>query len=90
MALSTEFFIFRRQPALISMLYSGTQCGSCGMRFPEEQTLKYSEHLDWHFRLNRKGKNGARTIHSRKWFYNNNDWMKFQEMEDNSDRGEIS
>lgn len=69
------------------MLYSGIQCGSCGLRFPAEQTLKYSQHLDWHFRLNRKGKDGARTIHSRKWYYGKDNWIKFQEMEDNSDRG---
>ncbi|XP_065206931.1 uncharacterized protein LOC135836194 isoform X2 [Planococcus citri] len=77
----------QRQPALIKMLYSGIQCGSCGLRFPAEQTIKYSQHLDWHFRLNRKGKDGARTIHSRKWYYSKTDWIKFQEMEDTTDRG---
>lgn len=81
---------FRKQPALISKLYSGIQCGSCGLRFPQEQTVKYSQHLDWHFRLNRRGKDGARMIHSRKWYYNSSNWMQFQEMEDNSDRGRLT
>jgi pre-mRNA cleavage complex 2 protein Pcf11 len=76
---------------MISILYSGSQCGSCGVRFPEEQKAKYSDHLDWHFRTNRRGKDGARTIiQARKWYYDAKNWLQFQEMEDKSDRGRCS
>jgi len=50
------------------MLYSGMQCGSCGLRFPADQTQRYSSHLDWHFRQNRRDKGAANKPKSRKWY----------------------
>lgn len=52
----------------VSMLYSGMQCGSCGLRFPADQTVRYSTHLDWHFRQNRREKGASKRPQSRKWY----------------------
>ncbi|XP_044747755.1 uncharacterized protein LOC123308987 isoform X2 [Coccinella septempunctata] len=75
-----------RQGALYEKLYVGMQCSSCGMRFPPEQSLYYSQHLDWHFRQNRKGKKNARVASSRKWYYSLSDWTKYEEIEDLDER----
>jgi pre-mRNA cleavage complex 2 protein Pcf11 len=71
-----------RQQAIIDTLYLGIQCSSCGLRFPAEQTIKYSQHLDWHFRQNRRERDSKRKAHSRKWYYNRSDWIKYEEIED--------
>lgn len=69
------------------MLHTGIPCDSCAQRFTTEQTREYGQHLDWHYRLKRKRKDGTLTIHSRKWYYGGRDWMTFQEIEDTSERG---
>lgn len=79
---------YSRQSALVSHLYSGIQCNSCGVRFPPEQTLKYSQHLDWHFRQNRRDRDSTRTVMSRRYYYDVNDWVQFEEIEDLEERGQ--
>lgn len=79
----------QRQQAIIDTLYSGTQCSSCGLRFPPEQTMKYTQHLDWHFRQNRRERDSRRRAHFRKWYYNQSDWIKYEEIEDLDERGEL-
>lgn len=78
---------YSRQSALVAHLYSGIQCNSCGVRFPPEQTLKYSQHLDWHFRQNRRDRDSTRTVMSRRYYYDVNDWVQFEEIEDLEERG---
>ncbi|XP_070503584.1 pre-mRNA cleavage complex 2 protein Pcf11 isoform X2 [Chironomus tepperi] len=85
--LSRPETIKKRQQAIIDTLYSGLQCSSCGLRFPPEQTIKYSQHLDWHFRQNRRERDSKRKAHSRKWYYNQADWIRYEEIEDLDDRG---
>lgn len=80
--------IKKRQQAIVDSLYTGIQCGSCGLRFPPEQTTKYSQHLDWHFRQNRRERDSKRKAHSRKWYYNRSDWIQYEEIEDAEERGE--
>ncbi|KAK9738323.1 CID domain [Popillia japonica] len=75
-----------RQSALIMTLYSGMQCSSCGMRFPPEHSMQYSQHLDWHFRQNRKGKRNIRKASSRRWYYSLSDWKNYEEIEDLEER----
>lgn len=75
-----------RQEAIINALFSGMQCSSCGVRFPPEQTIKYSQHLDWHFRQNRRDRDSTRKAHSRKWYYEVSDWLQYEEIEDFEDR----
>ncbi|KAK3923779.1 Pre-mRNA cleavage complex 2 protein Pcf11 [Frankliniella fusca] len=76
------------QPAIIDILYSGIQCSSCGTRFPPEQTEKYSAHLDWHFRQNRRDKDSQRKPQSRKWYYDVSDWIQFEEIDDTLDKAQ--
>lgn len=75
-----------RQSQLYEILYNGMQCSSCGMRFPPEQTIHYSQHLDWHFRQNRKGKKNIRVAASRRWYYSLADWKNYEEIEDLEER----
>uniref|UniRef100_A0A224X4V7 Pre-mRNA cleavage complex 2 protein Pcf11 n=1 Tax=Panstrongylus lignarius TaxID=156445 RepID=A0A224X4V7_9HEMI len=75
-----------KQPGLVARLYSGIQCSSCGVRFPPEQTVKYSQHLDWHFRQNRRERISSRVPQSRRWNYDVSDWIQYQEIEDVDDR----
>lgn len=84
--LSIPETIKKRQAGIVDTLYSGIQCSSCGLRFPPEQTMKYSQHLDWHFRQNRRERDSKRKAHFRKWYYTQSDWIKYEEIEDAEDR----
>ncbi|XP_050299204.1 pre-mRNA cleavage complex 2 protein Pcf11 isoform X2 [Anthonomus grandis grandis] len=75
-----------RQGLLYVTLYNGMQCSSCGMRFPPEASMWYSQHLDWHFRQNRRGKKNARVANSRKWYFSLADWKNYEELEDLEER----
>ncbi|XP_052840252.1 uncharacterized protein LOC128254920 isoform X5 [Drosophila gunungcola] len=75
-----------RQAAVVATLYLGMQCSSCGVRFPPEQTIKYSQHLDWHFRQNRRERDSTRKATSRRWYYDLNDWRQYEEIEDVEER----
>ncbi|XP_032680257.1 uncharacterized protein LOC116848371 isoform X2 [Odontomachus brunneus] len=77
-----------KQPAISTALYSGMQCSSCGARFAPELATRYSHHLDWHFRQNRRERDSARKAHSRPWYYYVSDWTQFEEMEDFEDRAQ--
>ncbi|XP_059050202.1 pre-mRNA cleavage complex 2 protein Pcf11 isoform X2 [Achroia grisella] len=75
-----------KQEALVWRLYGGMQCSSCGARFPPEHTVRYSQHLDWHFRQNRRQRDSARRAHSRHWHYDLSDWLQYEELEDLEER----
>ncbi|KAJ8729074.1 hypothetical protein PYW07_006770 [Mythimna separata] len=74
------------QPGLVARLYGGMQCSGCGARFPPEHTVRYSQHLDWHFRQNRRDRDSARRAHSRHWHYDLSDWVQYEEVEDLEER----
>lgn len=76
-----------RQHVLYQVLYSGMQCSSCGMRFSPEASMQYSQHLDWHFRQNRRGKKNIRVAANRRWYYTLADWKNYEELEDLEERG---
>lgn len=76
----------RRETTIIDTLYSGEQCSSCGIRFPKHETTKYGQHLDWHYRKNRRNRTTQKRTHSRDWFYGVNDWMQFEEIENLDER----
>ncbi|XP_063698350.1 uncharacterized protein LOC134829266 [Culicoides brevitarsis] len=78
--------IKQRSMGIVDTLYNGMQCSSCGVRFPPEQTMKYSQHLDWHFRQNRRDRDASKKAHSRKWYYDVSDWIQFEEIEDLEER----
>lgn len=75
-----------RQMPIITAQYAGMQCSSCGVRFPPESSVQYSQHLDWHFRQNRRGRNSARKALCRKWYYDVSDWKNYEEIEDIEER----
>ncbi|XP_016845564.2 uncharacterized protein LOC100121739 isoform X3 [Nasonia vitripennis] len=77
-----------KNAGVIAALYSGIQCSSCGARFATEMAARYSHHLDWHFRQNRKEKDSTRKAHSRSWYYDQSDWIQFEEIEDLEDRAQ--
>ncbi|GBM21530.1 Pre-mRNA cleavage complex 2 protein Pcf11, partial [Araneus ventricosus] len=74
------------RPTIIAALYKGSQCATCGMRFKEIQSEQYSRHLDWHFRMNRREKDGAKKAYSRRLFYEIKDWIQFNEIEEAEER----
>lgn len=61
-----------RPTAIVSFLYErqGLQCRQCGVRFPDTQLGKknQNDHLDMHFRQNRKADDNVGRGHSRSWF----------------------
>lgn len=76
----------KRSGAIVSALFLGMQCSSCGVRFPPEQTMKYSQHLDWHFRQNRRDRDASKKAMSRRWYYDVSDWIQYEEIEDLEER----
>ena len=65
--------LFRRQrPPIVKFLYDRlpSQCKQCGVRFRDDTAgkKKLQDHLDTHFRQNRKAKEAAGRGHSRSWF----------------------
>lgn len=85
-SLSKPESLKKRQVPIVDTLFSGMQCSSCGARFPIEQTIKYSQHLDWHYRQNRRERDSARKAHSRKWYYDVSDWIQYEEIENLDER----
>jgi hypothetical protein len=75
----------------IRNLYSGIQCAQCGNRFHQQQQensniqsssgqSRYSKHLDWHFRQNKKEKEEINKAHSRPWYYDLREWVYYEEL----------
>ncbi|KAG9332994.1 hypothetical protein JZ751_013949 [Albula glossodonta] len=65
----------QRYESVITKLYTGIQCYSCGMRFTASQTDVYADHLDWHYRQNRSEKDISKK-----------DWIEFEEIADLEER----
>ncbi|XP_065313874.1 pre-mRNA cleavage complex 2 protein Pcf11-like isoform X2 [Gordionus sp. m RMFG-2023] len=82
-----------KYPGVINSLYNGFQCASCGRRFynsdSDVQNRRYADHLDYHFRKNRKLKeigggmgSIARKMAVRAWYYPVTDWCQLEEVGD--------
>ncbi|XP_041461947.1 uncharacterized protein LOC121413253 [Lytechinus variegatus] len=74
-----------RHPGIIKRMSSGMQCTSCGQRFVIAQMDRYRKHLDWHFRQNRKKQDGNKATTSRKWYYEVDEWLDYEEINDMED-----
>lgn len=85
---ATTILTNRRRAWLVESLYRGMQCSSCGLRYPPEQTLQYSHHLDWHFRQNIKQQESTKKANVRKFYFSIEDWLQYEEIEDVEERGE--
>ncbi|KAI0771561.1 hypothetical protein BD413DRAFT_549604 [Trametes elegans] len=75
----TSADITRQRPPIVSLLYNNlpTQCKQCGVRFPDSASGKklFEDHLDMHFRQNRKASQAVGRGHSRSWFASLEDWL---------------
>jgi hypothetical protein len=79
------------RPSVIAALYNGIQCTNCSLRFDDKDQpflgdkTRYSKHLDWHFRQNRRDKakpNSSATSMRRNWYYPLALWCQFKEVTD--------
>ncbi|XP_064404805.1 pre-mRNA cleavage complex 2 protein Pcf11-like isoform X2 [Halichondria panicea] len=77
----------QRYSALIDVLHVGEQCGTCGIRFSSSSSEEYEKHLDWHYSLNRSE---GQTNTSRNWFIHPEDWLKFEELSEDSQEKEAT
>ncbi|XP_068232652.1 pre-mRNA cleavage complex 2 protein Pcf11-like isoform X1 [Palaemon carinicauda] len=76
----------KRRKWVIESVYRGMQCSSCGLRYPPEQTVQYSHHLDWHFRKNKKQQESTKKANTRKFYFSIDDWLQYEEIEDLEER----
>ncbi|KIM90910.1 hypothetical protein PILCRDRAFT_811403 [Piloderma croceum F 1598] len=71
--------ITKTRPELIHFLYDRlpVQCKQCGIRFADNSVGKkeMQDHLDMHFRQNRKASQNTGRGHSRSWFIGVDDWI---------------
>lgn len=61
----------KRNSDIINALYTGWQCGSCGIRFPVEEKIEIEKHLNLHFKECQREK----IIISRSWYCSANNWV---------------
>lgn len=83
------------RPSVVAAIYNGIQCTNCSLRFDDKDSdgqttarSKYSKHLDWHFRQNRKDKTkptASSASLKRSWFYSFELWLQFKEVSDDDD-----
>ena len=60
------------------------------MRFVTDEMDRYRKHLDWHFRQNQKKTDTShKVVTSRRWYYGVDDWMKFEEMNEEEGRRKL-
>ncbi|KAG5220223.1 CID domain-containing protein [Salix suchowensis] len=75
----TNTDLTRKRLDIVSLLYNRlpSQCKQCGIRFADSALGKKAmeEHLDMHFRQNRKASQGVGRGHSRSWFIGIEDWV---------------
>ncbi|KAJ2930199.1 hypothetical protein H1R20_g6915, partial [Candolleomyces eurysporus] len=71
--------ILRTKPAIKSLLYDrlSSQCKQCGLRFSDSAsgTERHQQHLDMHFKHNRRAAQSAGRGHSRASFLGVDDWI---------------
>ncbi|KAJ7590956.1 hypothetical protein C8J56DRAFT_934310 [Mycena floridula] len=71
--------ITKQRPPIDRLLYRSLalQCKQCGIRFSDSAVGKETmeEHLDMHFRQNRKANQNVGRGHSRSWFVGLEDWI---------------
>ncbi|KAK9765411.1 mRNA 3' end processing factor [Basidiobolus ranarum] len=75
--------IQKKRPGSVASLYEALalQCTTCGFRYQKNEAgrIKMDQHLDWHFRQNRRLKEKAKKIQSRTWFVSEEDWIHSRE-----------
>lgn len=78
------------RPYLIRQLYEDLpkSCSTCGKRFPDtyEGRKAREEHLDWHFRMNKKLRDENWT-QMRSWFFTKVEWVNYRDEEEMPNSG---
>ncbi|KAK7695922.1 hypothetical protein QCA50_000561 [Cerrena zonata] len=73
--------IMRQRPPIVRFLYdtAPSQCKQCGIRFSDSSSGKkrMEDHLDMHFRQNRKSTQSSGRGHCRSLFVNVEDWISY-------------
>ncbi|KAF8195784.1 hypothetical protein K438DRAFT_1826513 [Mycena galopus ATCC 62051] len=76
----TSTDISRKRPDIVEFLYGrlAAQCKQCGIRFPDTifGKKRMEDHLDMHFKQNRKANQNIGRGHSRSWFVGVEDWVQ--------------
>lgn len=70
----------QRLQSHIDVLYGGMPCSNCNLRFDPKDTLKYTQHLDWHFWQNHLLSTGT-PAQTRRWYCRVTDWKQYEEIE---------
>jgi len=75
----TSSDVTKKRPQIVEFLYDQltAQCKQCGIRFADTVVGKKNmeDHLDMHFRQNRKANQNIGRGHSRSWFIGVEDWI---------------
>ncbi|KNE64920.1 hypothetical protein AMAG_10587 [Allomyces macrogynus ATCC 38327] len=81
---TTELDTERLDPAALALVYptDATKCAQCGHRLrkrPGEKSAalqkRVADHMDWHFRMNRKARGAGAVMQSRLWLGTEQDWL---------------
>ncbi|ESP04412.1 hypothetical protein LOTGIDRAFT_170803 [Lottia gigantea] len=76
----------RRYKGVVQRLYEGIQCSTCGIRFVMDDTERYREHLDWHFRQNKRQNDEFNMAKNRQWHYEIDDWILYELIEESEEK----
>ncbi|KAH9951650.1 hypothetical protein B0H21DRAFT_716896 [Amylocystis lapponica] len=75
----TSADLTKQRPHIVQFLFDRLpiQCKQCGIRFPDGPKAKkvMEDHLDMHFRQNRKASQASGRGHSRCWYITVEDWV---------------
>ncbi|CDK27667.1 unnamed protein product [Kuraishia capsulata CBS 1993] len=84
----TQQFLNSHKPSAeeINLIYNikPNKCSNCAKRFKNtpEGNIKQQEHLDWHFRMNKRLKqNEVKTISNRAYYLDDEKWVNFKDDE---------
>ncbi|KAI9183974.1 mRNA 3' end processing factor [Blastocladiella emersonii ATCC 22665] len=64
-----EISLTRLEPDAVKYVYpaDSKKCTQCGLRFLRNGPRRMDDHMDWHFRMNRKARDNTLSIRSRLW-----------------------
>ncbi|GAO46410.1 hypothetical protein G7K_0641-t1 [Saitoella complicata NRRL Y-17804] len=84
----TSSSLSKPRPYLIPLLYGALplQCRTCGRRFADSEVgrAERDKHLDWHFGVNKRGREGVGRGVSRSWYLGVEEWIANRDEEESS------
>eukprot|EP00127_Corallochytrium_limacisporum_P001331 Clim_evm21s51 gene=Clim_evmTU21s51 len=78
----------QRSDNVIASIYDdlSLQCQTCGLRFGKARKSDFEDHMDWHFRENKKEKERATKVFSRKWYVPEEEWQQLKDADEALER----